>query len=83
MIRRGTICSTSSPQRSAASASTRAFSSAGNSDGDGWRRSSARAMFHEPWTRRPSSLSAGTVPPRKPTSRRWTRCAPGKTEASS
>ena len=49
-------------------------------------RAGARARgrsSREPWTRRPSSLSAGTVPPRKPTSRRCTRCVPGSTVASS
>ena len=55
----------------------RAALSAGNSGGSGRSPSSAREIRSDPWMRRPSIRSAGTVPPRKPASRRSTGCSPG------
>lgn len=68
--RRGTGCSTSSPQRSAATTAARRSGSAGSSGGSGTSRSSSAAIARVPCTRRPSIQSAGTVTPGKPAARR-------------
>ena len=67
-MRRGTGCSSASPQRSASSTRARASASAGIEAGSGLSRSSSRAIASDFSTRRPSIFSTGTVLPRKPAS---------------
>ena len=65
MIRRGTLCRTSSPQRSASS--TRAYMGSpggGSSGGSGAISSSLRMIVRDPAMRSPSIRTPGTrVPP--------------------
>ena len=77
-MRRGTGCSSLSPHASASSTARRCAGSAGNKRGSGCASSSAREMFSDPCTRRPSSFNPGTVPRAKPGQPQLQRMGAGK-----